>query len=293
MAEIRLLCSAFSTGTSKVLKGTVATVGLRKNNFTRAIENGTDKAIVATNSYENPIYTLNNIQLIGTTKTSDSIPLTYQNILEMLSLQNSGSTPILLKISYGIGDMVPEVTDSFSIVNQSSSGTIFDPNTFTDPSNFFDETSSTATKALSNGTQSVSLGKKFTSSYIDHVYAIVDGNTAGGGTEVTSKIYLEGFNGESWFHLIDLDSSSGTGTVSTSYSGYIPIKKTLSGIRAVLEIVGSTATTSSATFTRLNYGTPPEREIPVILESANITFDSTDSWEAYLPVASLTFVETR
>lgn len=113
MAEIRLLCSAFSTGTSKVLMGTVATVGLRKNNFTKAIENGTDKAIVSTNSYNNPIYTINNIQLISTSQLSDTtrVPLTYENILEMLDLQYDETipNPVYLKITYGTSSILPQV----------------------------------------------------------------------------------------------------------------------------------------------------------------------------------------
>ncbi len=113
MAEIRLLCSAFSTGTSKVLMGTVATVGLRKNNFTKAIENGTTKAIVATNSYENPIYSLSNIQLVSTSQLADTtkVPLTYENILEMMALQydNTIPNPVYLKITYGTSSVVPQV----------------------------------------------------------------------------------------------------------------------------------------------------------------------------------------
>jgi hypothetical protein len=112
MSEIRILCSAFSGGTSKVCMGTTATVGLRKNNYTQAIENGTNKAIVATNSYENPIYTLNNIQLISTSQLSDTtrVPITYANILELMRLQYDTTNAPTLKITYGASTVVPQVT---------------------------------------------------------------------------------------------------------------------------------------------------------------------------------------
>jgi hypothetical protein len=112
MSEIRILCSGFSAGSSKVCMGTSVTVGLRKNNYTQPIENGTNKAIVATNSYDNPIYTLSNIQLVSTADLSDTtkVPITYQNILELVRMQYDNTNAPLLQITYGTSTIVPQVS---------------------------------------------------------------------------------------------------------------------------------------------------------------------------------------
>jgi hypothetical protein len=95
MASITLTNAALTPSTVTVYCSSVS-YSIRKNNYVQPIENGTNMAYVQTNSFDNPMITLNNVIITNTTNT-----LSMSNVLELLSHQYDGSNPILLDLDYG------------------------------------------------------------------------------------------------------------------------------------------------------------------------------------------------
>jgi hypothetical protein len=113
-------------------------------------------------------------------------------------------------------------------------GTTQNPDSFTNPENFFDENDSTSAEKAITAPGSASLGKTFTSKYIYSVN--VSFARSGTGT----LTYLDTFNGSTWDEVINLGSLSLTTNVI--------INNTIQGIR--LRTVATTSRTMSYTYLR-------------------------------------------
>jgi len=93
-------------GTVQVLANTVVISGNR-NVITKAETNGSQLAQAQTQSFDNPKYVIQGIKITNTSGT-----LTYNDILKLYKEKYDGTNPIILKIVYGSGLVVPALSES-------------------------------------------------------------------------------------------------------------------------------------------------------------------------------------
>lgn len=183
-------------------------------------------------------------------------------------------------------------TNKFSpgITNVSGSGTLNDPDSFTNPSNAFDNNNSTsAVKSGLTGAQTLELGKTFSSTRIDQAYLIIAGSANGGGSNITTSLYLETYNGSVWTQTGGvLASNFGSVTMPVSFTGWVTINQAnCQGVRAVFNTTNGSAGSVSATFTTINFGVMAASQIYTSIPldtfvtgiSSAIGVPLLDSWE--------------
>ncbi len=170
------------------------------------------------------------------------------------------------------------------ISNQSGSGTLNDPDSFTSPTNAFDDDDTTsATKSGLTGAQTLELGKTFTSRRIDYAFVSIAGASSGGGSNGTSSLYLETYNGSVWTTTGGtLATQTSSGSRSVSFTGWVAINQSAcQGVRAVHNCTNGSAASVSATFTTINFGEMSSTEIKSAIPQD--TFSSTISTAILVP----------
>jgi len=105
-SPIRILCSG-------------VTVGIKKNNTTKPIENGTDIAEVQTQSFNNPTYSIQGLMLADALSSAEKLKIeptktlmTYSHLLELMALAYDGTNAPTLTITYGRADSNRSVTSA-------------------------------------------------------------------------------------------------------------------------------------------------------------------------------------
>lgn len=97
MVTITLTSSDLSPSVVRILASSIS-VGMKKNNTTFPIENGTNLAEVETNSFNNPTYSIQGVKLTG-----EANSLTYNHVLTLLAHDFNGTNAPTLTITYGRG----------------------------------------------------------------------------------------------------------------------------------------------------------------------------------------------
>lgn len=95
------------SGTSYNVYCNNISIGWKNNNSGKPYVNNTTPYSVQTNTFDNPIYTVQGVQLVGSSGS-----LTYAALLTMSKVQYTGSNPIYLKFYTGVDGVLTQVPDS-------------------------------------------------------------------------------------------------------------------------------------------------------------------------------------
>ena len=151
-----------------------------------------------------------------------------------------------------------------SIIDEASVDTTQDPNSFTNPTQAFDDNISTAATYYATSTFTVTLGKTFASKLIKNVRVIpeMSGQNIGGSTSVGWRVKLQTFDGTTWSDHSTLDTQPNNNKIAKQ-TFFINLNQTISGIRVEfffnrLNVSGNNAT---AHLYMLEYGDLAEGEV--------------------------------
>jgi hypothetical protein len=185
------------------------------------------------------------------------------------------------KSSVNIGNTTMEfIEDAYHALELDNTGT--NSTTATNsavvtPDNFFDEDPGTDATYVSGtasaGTIDVTLGRTFSSQYLNRVYLDFNHSVNSGNAGDNSK--LQTYNGATWDDVETIyQNTIGSGGTSWSIDGYYTVNATCQGIRVKTEAVSSANHSLSGTFTSMNfYLDNPESVIELDIPSN--TFSST------------------
>lgn len=104
-------------------------IGWTNNTVSKPNANGTSVSEIQTQSFENPLYTLRNVELLESSSLYGSAMLTYPVLISMLKNKYDGTNGILLSVNYGASSSKKlvrsdGVTEDIPVVIKSFSPTI-------------------------------------------------------------------------------------------------------------------------------------------------------------------------
>lgn len=158
------------------------------------------------------------------------------------------------------------------------SNTLYNPDTFTNPSNAFDKNLSTFAywSSASTGTITKNLGETFASpTYITHLISKFGWYGSGGGTN-SYNIDVYTYNGSTWSLFGNLSSGSlaGSSYAGTGFDSII-VNQTVSGIAIRASVTSTSSISNKFDCYELQYGLGASSSI-VVCDSNTLTLDGTE-----------------